>query len=86
MTKPFLALLGILSVTFAAATEFVVYVAYEWSFLSDPTFIPLIANLSGVLSTLGWWIGVVLIGFATMVRDRRALQLPSPEPRNPSSP
>lgn len=85
MTKPLLAILGILCVTFAAASDFVVHAVHEWNFLGQERFAYSLASVSGVLSTLAWWIGAVLIGFATMVRDRRAVQLPAPEPRNPDS-
>jgi hypothetical protein len=76
--KPALAMLGILCVTFAAASELVLMAVYRWNFHSqDAEFVYLLASVANVLSSLAWWIGVVLIGFATMVRDRRAVQLPS---------
>jgi hypothetical protein len=83
--KPLLAILGILSVTFAAAADFVTLAVYRWDFLGDEELAYSLADVSNVLSTLAWWIGVVLIGFATMVRDRRAVQLPSSGPRSPES-
>lgn len=78
--KPALAILGILSFTFAAASEFVVLAVYRWGFLGaagGAEFAYGLADVSDVLSTLAWWVGGVLIGLATMMRDRRALQLPS---------
>lgn len=84
--KPALAILGILGVTFAAACDFVVLAVYQWNFLGEAEFAFALAKVADVLSTLAWWIGAVLIGFATMVRDRRAVQLPSTGSQSPSSP
>lgn len=83
--KPALAILGILSLTFAAASDFVVLAVYQWNFLGDAKFVHSLANVANVLSTLAWWIGGVLIGFATMVRDRRAVQLSSVGSQIPST-
>ncbi|HEV7282450.1 MAG TPA: hypothetical protein VGN57_19765 [Pirellulaceae bacterium] len=83
--KHLLAILGILSVTFAAATDFVVLAVFQWNFVGDDGLVYSLASISGVLSTLAWWVGVVLIGFATMVRDRRALQLPASDSPSPPS-